>query len=239
MRGAACGLLSTTSLVCLLWGFWPPRSESLRLTLDLKRAPESLQSGIGTPRWSGENVTPSPAGALYLAFEYPQQVRLGDRALARLWIGASDNQTAMPEPVSADASSLERAEPPPGIRPAPAFLEAELELPGDTILPAGPIRQPLTNWGPTEFVWAIGPMDAGAVRGTAWLYAVDSTLKEPAEARRPLAAMPVEISGALLLGMRGSTARQVGFVAAVLGLILGMPFLEASARRGQRRFSEV
>jgi len=229
LRGAACGLLSATSLLCLLWGFFPPPSDSLQLTLNPKRA-ATPQSGTHTPLSSGEKATSSPVEPLSISLEYPQQVRLGDRAPVRLWVRAGVIPTAVPESGATHASDLDGAEALSGIRPAPALVEVEIELPGATISPAGPIRQPVTGWEPTEFVWAIGPRDAGVMRGTAWLYLVDGTLNDTGKARQPLAAMPLKILGTQLLGMGGSSARQVGFVTAVLGLILGMPFLEAWMR---------
>jgi hypothetical protein len=73
-------------------------------------------------------------------------------------------------------------------------------------------------------------MEAGAYRGTLWLFVEFVPKEGGAPFRRALAAQELKIRATTLLGLSGASARFFGSAGSLLSSVLGFPFLEDVVR---------
>jgi hypothetical protein len=200
LRLAASLILIAASLVLLAWGFWPEGRTVQVLRLD---GPDAL-----------------PVRALRL--EYPERVRLRDRALVRLTFEVEPEDGA-PQP-TAEGSDHSTAE------AVHLIAEARLEVPNAVVRPPDSTLAALVQGRPPEFYWNVVFSAPGEHPGTAWSFL---TIREGSSAdssRMALGAQSAKMRSITLLGMGGEAARIVGGLSLIGGIVLGLPFVESAAR---------
>ena len=210
LRLAASLILIAGSLVLLVWGFWPEGRTVRELRLD---------SALTTLDATDAEVV-HPVSALRL--EYPERIRLNDRALVRLAfeVEPEDVSTGL-GPENPDNSTTEASQP---------IAEARLEIPGALVRPPDSIHEALAPGSPLEFYWTVVLSSPGEYRGTAWSFLTTQAGAAMPAIRIALGAQNVQVKGITLLGMGGEAARIVGGLSLIGGIVLGLPFLEPAAR---------
>jgi hypothetical protein len=165
------------------------------------------------------------AGSRQLTLEFPSTIRTGDFGIIRLLLQAdqANKTTAAPE-IGGNTLTEWLA---PTLKPYQkhtVIAQAEIDLAGTKILPAGPVSEPLLPGQSISFVWSVRPTEPATYRGTAWLFVVLVDTATGVETRRPVSAQSIQIEATSMLGLNGNTARVAGGLGSVLGIALGFPF---------------
>jgi hypothetical protein len=215
LRLAASLILITGSAVLLFWGFWPERRIVQVLRLD---SPQTA-------------LDPANAAAVHpvraLRLEYPERIRLKDRALVRLAFEVEpQGATTAPNPDSTDDSTVDAAHP---------IAEARLEVPGALVRPPDSIHEALVPDRSLDFSWTVVLSAPGEYGGNAWSFLTIQEESSARSSRIALGAQTVQMQSITLLGMGGEAARIVGGLSLIVGLVLGLPFVEVGARWTARR----
>lgn len=206
MRLAASLSLIAASAVLLLWGFWPERRTVQVLRLD--------------PLRTSNSAVVQPVRRLKL--EYPENIRLNDRALIRLAFEVEPEGAATAASPEITDNSETDATPP--------IAEARLEVPSAAVRPPDSIHEALAPGRPLEFYWTVVLSAPGEYRGTAWSFLATQERSSGPPTRIALGAQNVQLRGVALLGMSGEAARIVGGLSLIGSLVLGLPFVERAAR---------
>ncbi|MBI5932646.1 MAG: hypothetical protein HY867_02975 [Chloroflexi bacterium] len=111
------------------------------------------------------------------------------------------------------------------------IVEARLELEGADARPADLVSAALARGASPTFYWEVTQREAGAARGTVWLYLRFVPKAGGEEARGPVLAQRVEARSRSVLGRTGSEARMGGVVGLFIGV--GMGILSARGRRDE------
>lgn len=104
--------------------------------------------------------------------------------------------------------------------------EAQFDIAGLEIKPAGVTYQPLKPGEKLDFYWSISAQNVGTYRGTIWLYLNFEARSSGEKSRIPVSAQVVEIEAVDLFGFSVNFVRTSGVVGSVLGIIVGFPFFE-------------
>jgi hypothetical protein len=104
------------------------------------------------------------------------------------------------------------------------IVEARLELEGADARPADLVSAALAEGTSPTFYWEVTQREAGAARGTVWLYLrfVPKAGGPAGETRGPVLAQRVEARSRSVLGRTGSEARVWGIVGLVIGAGVGI-----------------
>ncbi|HTP00675.1 MAG TPA: hypothetical protein VMJ64_04820 [Anaerolineales bacterium] len=187
--------------------------------------PTPTEQGAFAP----EESAPAAAIPEYrrLTLEYPPKIRLGDSDLIRLTleVDALGNLTPTAQ-IQGHNVTGQTVSIPNLYDTQNVIAEASLDLAGVDIRPTEQVSEPLLPGQSVTFFWSVHPPSAGTYRGTVWLFLrfVDKATKE--ETRQPISAQTVEISTSNFLGLSGGMARITGSIGAVLGAVLGFPFVD-------------
>lgn len=203
------------SVVLLSWGFWPGGRTVQVLRLDSPlMIPDATNGEVG-----------HPVSALRL--EYPEKVRLNDRAMVRLAFEVQPEEGAF----VAGSENTERST----TASSQPIAEARLEIPGALVRPPDSIHEALAGGNPLDFYWTVVLRTAGEYNGTAWSFLTLQAGPSMPATRIALGAQNVTMQGITLLGMGGEATRIVGGLSLIGGLVLGLPFVEPAARWASRR----
>ena len=104
--------------------------------------------------------------------------------------------------------------------------EAQFDIAGLEVKPAGITYQPLKPGEKLDFYWSISAQNVGTYRGTIWLYLNFESRSSGEKSRIPVSAQVVEIEAVDLFGFSVNFVRTSGVVGSVLGIIVGFPFFE-------------
>ena len=162
-----------------------------------------------------------------LTLEYPARIRAGDSDVIRLTLeveslgGISPTAEAQGNLVTGGLVQI-----PNLYATHNVVAEADLDLAGVDIQPNGPVSEPLLPGESVTFRWSVHPTEAGAYRGTAWLFLIFTDKATGAQNRKALSAQPIQIEATTLFGLGGDAARIAGGLGAVGGGVLGFPFAD-------------
>jgi len=194
------------AVVLLGWGFRPEGRTVHTLRLDV---PESEGTGDAHP-------------VREVRLEYPEQIRLNDRAQVRISFEvAADGTGGQNEPDSTIGSTADAVH---------AVAEARLEIPDASVRPPDSIHEALAAEKPLQFYWTVVLRAPGEYRGTAWSFLTIQDESSAGSRRIALGAQNVEIRSITLLGMSGEAARIAGGLSLIAGLVFGLPFIEPALR---------
>jgi hypothetical protein len=178
------------------------------------------------------SIESSPAPAILesrrLTLEFPSQMRAGvEGDVIRLTLEVDNLGNVTPTAkVQGNTISGEVVQIPDLYETHQVVAEAQLDLAGMTVQPAGAIYEPLTRGQSATFYWSVRPSEAGIYRGTVWLH-LNFTNKQTGERSRiPVSAQIIEIKAVDFLGFSVNVARMTGVVGSFVGGVLGFPFLE-------------
>ena len=104
--------------------------------------------------------------------------------------------------------------------------EAQFDIAGLEVKPAGITYQPLKPGEKLDFYWSISAQNVGTYRGTIWLYLNFESRSGGEKSRVAVSAQVVEIEAVDFFGFSVNFVRTSGVVGSVLGVIVGFPFLE-------------
>jgi hypothetical protein len=104
--------------------------------------------------------------------------------------------------------------------------EAQLDLAGMTVNPAGPTFESLSRGQSVTFYWSIRPEQVGKYRGTVWLHLNFANKATGEKSRIPVSAQIIEIDAVDFFGLSVNLARTSGVIGSVIGGVIGFPFLE-------------
>ena len=71
----------------------------------------------------------------------------------------------------------------------------------------------------------------GLANATAWTFVVPTGRTDLSGERTVLSAQPLAIRQVTLLGANGAAARAAGALASIIGLLMGLPAMDAALRR--------
>lgn len=109
--------------------------------------------------------------------------------------------------------------------------EARLDLSPAHLRPAGVVSEALADGRGARFYWEVSLREAGALRGTAWLFLRFVPKAGGEETRQAVSAQLVEIRARSMLGRTGSEARALGVGGTLAGLIVLLWARPANVRR--------
>lgn len=204
LRRTAGIMILACSLVALAWALWPLPEASSRIAIP----PENMQlptlvGGAGAP--------PAVREARLVELRWSPKVRLGDSQVIRLSIDVDPQVSSSSEP---DVYSTHNV-----------LAEALLELPGAEITPGSAISTPLRSGRSVTFLWSARPLRAGETSGDLSLHLRFVPLAagpSAVESRRLVSSQRIEVQAASLFGLSGPTARLLGSVGVLLGVLLGL-----------------
>jgi hypothetical protein len=104
--------------------------------------------------------------------------------------------------------------------------EARFDIAGIDVQPSGAIYQPLKRGESVTFYWSIRPQETGVYRGTIWLHLNFAERSSGEESRMAVSAQIVEIEAVDFFGFSVDFVRTSGVVGSVLGVIVGLPFVD-------------
>lgn len=166
-----------------------------------------------------------------LTLEFPKRIRAGDSDIVRLTLEVDDlgNITPTAE-IEGNVVAGEVIEIPNLYESHHVIAEAELNISGMEISPAGTFSQTLSQGQSITFLWSVRPHETGVYRGTVWFHLrfVDKSNGE--ESRKTVSAQIVEIEAVNLLGLPANLARGTGVVGSIVGTVIGFPFFEDIVR---------
>ncbi len=167
----------------------------------------------------------------YLTLEFPKRIRAGDSDIVRLTLEVDDlgNITPTAE-IEGNVVAGEVIEIPNLYESHHVIAEAELNISGMEISPAGTFSQTLSQGQSVTFLWSVRPRETGVYRGTVWFHLrfVDKSNGE--ESRKTVSAQIFEIEAVNLLGLPANLARGTGVVGSIVGTVIGFPFFEDIVR---------
>jgi hypothetical protein len=182
-----------------------------------------------TPDGSGSaDALPAVPETRRLTLEYPLKIKAGagsDVIRLTLEVDALGNITPTAN-VEGNVVEGEVIEFPNLYDTHNVTAEAQFDIAGLEVKPAGITYQPLKPGEKLNFYWSISAQNVGTYRGTIWLYLNFESRSSGEKSRIPVSAQVVEIEAVDLFGFSVNFVRTSGVVGSVLGVIVGFPFFE-------------
>jgi len=214
-------VLLAISLFLLGWAVFPTRRVFRDSTLDSAASSPLLDAA---PSLSASEMR-------HLTTAYPPVIRVGDSDRITLRLEKDESGAVTPTlDVDGQAVIGETVELPASDDAYTVLLVARLDMVGMEVVPEGEISEAAIPNSPSVFYWSVRPMEAGAYRGTLWLFVEFVPKEGGAPFRRALAAQELKIRATTLLGLSGASARFFGSAGSLLSSVLGFPFLEDAVR---------
>ena len=162
-----------------------------------------------------------------LTLEFPPSIRAGDSDRVRLTLEVDEMGNLTPTAiVDGNTVTGETVSIPNLYDTHNIVAQARLDMAGVEVLPAEIISEPLLPGDPVTFYWSVLLSDAGAYRGTVWVY-LRFTPKEGGDSlTRTLSAQFIEIEATTFLGVKAGPARWLGAIGSFISGILGMPLID-------------
>ena len=175
-----------------------------------------------------------------LRVTWPGAIRSGDQGVIGLHLepvaGASLEKTGRP----ASREVIGMRSQTSGAPDAPHVLaEARLEMTGVLVSPGESISQPVLPGKRLAFEWTATPTGSGKMEGVLWLHLRFFSLPGGTETEMPVLARKVTILAVDLFSLGGPTARALGALGFLTGILLGFggifaKQLKFAARRPSR-----
>ena len=228
-----------SSLMLLVWGFWRYGRE-IRSVYSLEVAPvnedrpdESVGSTIvSTVESDSTTQELSIMEDRLLVLESPTRIRTGDSDQVILsLLAADDRKQASSAEFEGHAQINQTTNLQDVYDTHNIVVEARLDLAGMEFTPGGEIAEPLRPNVPVKFIWSVKPEEPGAYRGTIWVHLRFIPLDGGDPTRQALTAQIIDVDAVNLLGLGGKSARVIGALGVVVGVILIMDKIIGWLRR--------
>ncbi len=187
---------------------------------------------IEAPPMSLMAETPLPPGTAVLSeqreieMEWPAVMHVGDGDVVRLAITLAANNTITPTAVvEGNVIQGDPIEIPDLYDSHNLVATARLDMAGLQVLPQGDISLPMVRGQTVTFLWSLNAPEEGRYKGTLWLYLTLVPKLGGVSEQRLLLARPMDIEARSFLGIPVITARWFGLIGAVIGAVLGLPFI--------------
>lgn len=184
------------------------------------------------PAFSAMAETPLPPGTAALnekreiEVEWPAVMHVGDGDLVRLTITAAQDGTLTPTAVvGGNVAEGDPIDIPDLYDSHTLVATARLDMAGIQVLPQGDISLPMVRGQTVTFLWSLNAPEEGRYKGTLWLYLNLLPKSGGVGEQRLLLARQMDIEARSFLGLPVITARWLGLVGAVIGAVLGLPFI--------------
>ncbi|MEA3439696.1 MAG: hypothetical protein U9R58_05385 [Chloroflexota bacterium] len=205
IRRISAIVLLLVSLVILIWGIWPIKRQVHTTTLTV----DPLQA----QRQAVEQFQ--------LSLETPARIRLGDTEQIFLTLGkdgdektsSAASKTSQEVGGTADLGNNDLQN---------IIVQARLDLPGISFTPKGELSQSMRPGTPVVFSWRVLPEKTGNHKGTIWVHLQHEPESGDEIIRQPLTAQVLEIEAISLFGLSGSSARVIGSVGVIAGVVFGL-----------------
>ena len=173
-------------------------------------------------------AAPAIPEARWLTLEFPSKMRAGvEGDVVRLTLEVDDRGNITPTAeISGNVVVGKTVEIPDLYDTHNVTAEAELDMAGMTVQPAGAIYEPLSRGQSVTFYWSVVPQDVGKYRGTVWLHLNFANKLTNEASRIAVSAQIVEIEAVDFFGLSVNLARASGVVGSLVGGVVGFPFLE-------------
>ncbi len=159
----------------------------------------------------------------FLTLEWPPVMRAGDSDVVRLTLEVDDQGNLTPTAEIEGHETRGQTVLIPNLYDTHSvFAEAQLEISGLEISPAGPVDQSLRPGEAVTFYWSVRAAEVGSYRGTVWLKLRFFPLVEGQVSERTISAQVIDVEVQNLFGIGGSAARLMGGVGAVIGSMFGL-----------------
>ena len=203
-------------------GLDEPAGEPAAEEIPLPIATQGLPAAI-----PASTAVPSIPEQRRLTLEFPPSIRAGDSDRVRLTLEVDEIGNLTPTAiVDGNTVTGETVSIPNLYETHNIVAQARLDMAGVEVLPTELISEPLLPGDPVTFFWSVLPSDAGAYRGTVWVY-LRFTPKEGGDSlTRTLSAQFIEIEATTFLGVKAGPARWLGAIGSFISGILGMPLID-------------
>lgn len=163
--------------------------------------------------------------------EFPPAIRAGDSDVVRLILEVGSDGSLTPT-VSVAGNILQGqvVSIPNVYETHNVMAEARLDMAGVDVRPENTISETLLPGQKVTFFWSVLPQNVGSYKGTVWFFLRFIPKAGGLESRRALSAQLIEIEATSFFGIKASLARWLGAGGAVLGSVLGLPFLEEALK---------
>jgi len=104
--------------------------------------------------------------------------------------------------------------------------EAQLDMVGMQVKPAGAIYEPLKRGQSATFYWSIRAQEPGTYQGTVWLHLNFADKSTGEQSRIAVSAQIIEIEAVDFFGLPVNLVRVLGALGVIIGCIIGFPFIE-------------
>jgi hypothetical protein len=176
-------------------------------------------------------VAPSPQPAIQearrLVLDFPPTIRVGGSDVVKLVLEMDDQGDLTPTAeVAGHQVQGEKISIPNLYDTHHVLAEARLDMAGVQVVPGDTISEPLLPGKSAIFYWSVSPYQVSNYRGTVWCH-LKFLPKEGGDALdRPIFARTIQINSVTLLGLSVVPAKLLGSFGAILGTVIGFPFLE-------------
>jgi len=175
-------------------------------------------------------IAPAPAipETRRLTLEFPAKMRAGvEGDVVRLMLEVDDLGNITPTAqIAGNVVVGETIEIPDLYETHNVTAEAQLDLAGMQVQPAGTIYEPLKRGQSATFYWSIRPQEPGTYRGTVWLHLNFADKSTGEQSRIAVSAQIVEIEAVDFFGLSVNVVRTSGVIGSVVGGVVGFPFIE-------------
>ena len=218
LAAIACGAGSSAPAV-------PASSEQPVPTQILSLATQSVVATTAQPTQIA--AAPAIPETRRLTLEFPSKMRAGvEGDVVRLTLEVDDHGVTPTAQIDGNVVVGKIVEIPDLYDTHNVTAEAELDMAGMTVQPAGAIYEPLSRGQSVTFYWSIVPQDVGKYRGTVWLHLNFANKLTNEASRIAVSAQIVEIEAVDFFGLSVNLARASGVVGSLVGGVVGFPFLE-------------
>jgi hypothetical protein len=176
-------------------------------------------------------VAPSPQPAIQearrLVLDFPPTIRVGGSDVVKLVLEMDDQGDLTPTAeVSGHKVEGEKISIPNLYETHHVLAEARLDMAGVQVVPNDTISEPLLPGKSAIFYWSVSPYQTGNYRGTVWCHLKFLPKEGGNVLDHPIFARTIQIKSITLLGLSVVPAKLLGSFGAILGTVIGFPFLE-------------
>jgi hypothetical protein len=195
-------VLILAGLIMLAWASIPYKRQILVTTI----LPAEMQAPEG-----GQGGGQALLQARQVVLEWPESMRIGDKAVISLAFQPAENQTND----NYHGSDLTDA-----YASYNLMAEGGFEVAGLRVNPDNPVRESLLAGQMVSLKWTIGAQEAGSFPGDVWLSLRFLPLDGSPASDVPIFVQQVELHASSLLGLGGPQARLLGGMGVIVGLAL-------------------
>lgn len=160
-------------------------------------------------------------GQRELVTEWPRSLRRSDSGLIRMTfqpLGSPEFPASASQPAGQSGYTGS-----PGYNQQavqPLIAQARLELAGMDYRPNGVVSEAFSPGKAVRFSWSVRTFIAGKFPATLWLYLREGGTAGTQELRKVISAQVIEIQVQSFLGLSGNSARVIGSIGLILGVMI-------------------